>query len=188
MTGVEPVMIPTQHPELLATPYGMLLNELHRSPNNVLSAINQLLEGVLALDTGSVCDPGDKVTDFNTSTDIVLYAARLGARVDNHVTFLLEHATGTHQCVDTKLREVEVSEDCVASLRENGAVLRSLLLEQFVPLLEDYLNRLHHQCKDDPLNEKLIDRNSRLACDLHAHRILMYRNCLLYTSPSPRDS
>ena len=78
MTGVEPVMVPTQHPDLLATPYGLLMNELHRSPNNVLDAAMRLLEGVLALDTGSVCDPGEASKDFNISTDIILYAARLG--------------------------------------------------------------------------------------------------------------
>lgn len=215
MTGVEPVMVPTLHPDLLATPYGLLLNELHRSPTNVLNAASLLLEGVLALDTGSVCDPEPptvqiglgaakddgklKVTDFNTSTDIILYAVRLGvahcshcshmlfncccvgARFDNYITFLLEHATGQHQCIDTKLREVEVTDDCIDALREGGARLRSQLLDQFVPLLEDYTNRLHQQCKDDPANEKLIDRNSRLACDLHAHRLLMFRNVPLST-------
>ncbi len=25
-------------------------------------------------------------------------------------------------------------------------------------------------------NQKLVDRNSRLACDLHAHRMLLFRN------------
>lgn len=54
--------------------------------------------------------------------------------------------------------------------------MRALLLENFAPLIEDYLDRLHHQCENDPLNEKLIDRNSTLACDLHSHRLLMFRN------------
>lgn len=176
MTGVEPVMCPTQHPSLLATSYGHLLNELVRSPSNVISTVNRLVEGVLALDTGSVCDPGDDVADFNVSTDIILYSSRLGSRVESYITFLIQHATGTHPRVDTKLRDVEVTEDCIATLQQGLAELRGLLLGQLVPLLEDYISKLHLQCVNDPLNQKLIDRNSRLACDLHAHRLILYRN------------
>ena len=29
---------------------------------------------------------------------------------------------------------------------------------------------------EDNEDEELIDRNSRLACDLHAHKLLVYRN------------
>ena len=84
MTGVEPVMVPSQHTNLLATPFGLLLNELHRSPSNVLQAVIRLLEGAFGLDTGSVCDPGEEVTDFNSSTNIILYAVRLGLYPQHH--------------------------------------------------------------------------------------------------------
>ena len=60
-TGVLPAMVPTQHPNLLATSYGLLVNELHRSPDNVIDSVVLLLEGALALDTGAVCDMGGKV-------------------------------------------------------------------------------------------------------------------------------
>ena len=80
LVGVAPVMIPTPQTQLLATSYGLLLNELVRSPDTVLKAVDALLEGALALDTGSVCDLG--ASDFNTSVDIILYIARLGARVE----------------------------------------------------------------------------------------------------------
>ena len=45
MTGVEPVLVPTQHSELLATPYGLLMNELCRSPDTVLRSMLALLKG-----------------------------------------------------------------------------------------------------------------------------------------------
>jgi hypothetical protein len=38
------------------------------------------------------------------------------------------------------------------------------------------LQRLHTQTAEDPDNEGLVDRNTRLACDLHAHKLLLYRN------------
>ena len=50
------------------------------------------------------------------------------------------------------------------------------MLMQFNPLFEDYLRRLDAETTKDPTNEKLIDRNSRLACDLHSHKLLLYRN------------
>ena len=51
MTGVEPVMVPSQHASLLATPFGLLLNELHRAPTNVVHAACSLLEGEACTDT-----------------------------------------------------------------------------------------------------------------------------------------
>ena len=49
---------------------------------------------------------------------------------------------------------------------------------QVADLLEEYLLRLDKETAASPGDEKLIDRNSRLACDLHAHRLLLYRNTL----------
>ena len=47
-----PTEVPTLHPELLGTSYGLLLNELHRSPEGVLAAASDLLLCALDLDTG----------------------------------------------------------------------------------------------------------------------------------------
>ena len=54
--------------------------------------------------------------------------------------------------------------------------INNLLRTNFADLFEDYLQRLHKQTSEDPDNEGLVDRNTRLACDLHAHKLLMYRN------------
>ena len=75
----------------------MLMNELCRSPGTVLRGVVGLLDQALAVDTGSVTDEdGD---DFNTSTGIILYAARLGARVLNFVSFLIDHHEDVHECL-----------------------------------------------------------------------------------------
>ena len=167
-------MVPTQHPGLLASAYGLLVNELHRAPDNVLVPVQQLLTGALALDTGAVCDLGGE--DFNTGVDIILYVTRLACRVDNYVSFLMDHTLGKHRCVDAPLREVKIPPSTLATLAAGRRALRLLLEGVVAPLLEEYLHKLDKETRNSPSNEKLIDRNSRLACDLHAHKLLLYRN------------
>ena len=139
-----------------------------------MRSVLSLCTSALAVDTGCVVDEGAK--DFNASTDILLYVARLCARVDNYVCFLLDHALNRHDCIAAGLREVSVAPATVAALHDGLAAMRAQLRGAFAPLLEDYLARLHEQTARDPTNEKLIDRNSRLAADLHAHKLLIYRN------------
>lgn len=176
LVGVAPTMVPTPHVGLLATPFGLLLNELTRSPNTVLQALDALLEGALALDTGSVCDIGED--DFNVSVDIILYVARLGARCESFVSLLIELREGQHECLSAKdtYRDLEVTPDCLEKLKQGREMLRRRLLVDFDELFEDYLRRLDSETKRDPSNEQLIDRNSRLAADLHAIKILFHRN------------
>jgi hypothetical protein len=74
MCNVEPMMVPTPHTDLLASPYGLLLNELCRSPETVIRSVMTLLRGALACDTGAVVD--ESATTFNTSTTIIIYCTR----------------------------------------------------------------------------------------------------------------
>ncbi len=102
-TGVEPAMVPTQHSELLASAYGALLNELFYSPEVTCRSVISLLDAALALDTGSVCD--DAATDFNSSVTIILYIARLGARVHSYIHFAVAHSQGKHDTVQVPMRQ-----------------------------------------------------------------------------------
>jgi len=90
--------VPTRKPELLATSFGALLNELVRCPLTVLSSVKRLLTAALALDTGSPLDvdedAGIHPSEFNKHTQIILYVARLGARVESYLSFLEDHLTG----------------------------------------------------------------------------------------------
>ena len=174
MTDVEPKLVPTLNNELLSTPFGLLMNELVRSPDTIMRSVLGLLKGALACDTGSVADTGED--DFNVSTRIILYMSLVGSRVDNYLSFLIDHKTGRHETVKHVLRGMEISEEILSKLQESRLTLRELLHTQFAPLLEDYLNRLDKDTEADPNNEELIARNSRLACDLHAHKFIMYRN------------
>ena len=50
----EPHDVPTTNPNLLATAYGMMINELHRSPQGVCASMLKLLTLGLDLDTLTV--------------------------------------------------------------------------------------------------------------------------------------
>jgi hypothetical protein len=175
-TGVVPAMVPTQHSGLLASAFGLLMSELHRAPHNVLRSVQVLITGALALDTGSVVDAED--TDFNTGVDIILYVVRLAARVDNYLSFLVDLTEGKHRCLDGPLRDVAVGAECLAELKAGRAALRARLHGEVATLLDEYLTKLDADTAAAPGDEKKIDRNSRLACDLHAHRLALYRNVL----------
>jgi hypothetical protein len=168
-------MVPCSDPELLSTPYGLLVNELSRSPTTVLRAVLALLRGALACDTGSVVDTD--ASTFNSSATIILYVIRLCARVENYVSFLVNIAKGRHACLVGPLRGIaEMSAEVVAALSDGLSNIRELLDGPIRALLDDYLRRLDGEVKADATNEKLIDRNSRLACDLHSHKLILYRN------------
>lgn len=171
---VEPTMVPSTNVDLLASPYGMLLNELCKSPDTVIRSVIVLLKGALACDTGSVVDEGS--AKFNTSTMIILYIARMGARLDNYLSFLVDYNTNKHDSVYWPIRDSEISPEVLDSIKNGLQTVRGILVDQYASLFEDYLKRLDAEITKDPTNEKLIDRNSRLSCDLHSHKLLLYRN------------
>ena len=87
-TTVAPKMVPTRHPDLLASPYGLLMNEIVHSPFTIFNCVENLLISSLALDTGSVAQY--KSEEFTPAVDIILYVARIGARVENFGCYLLD--------------------------------------------------------------------------------------------------
>ena len=174
VTDVEPVVVPTKHPNLLASPYGLLLNELVHSPATAIRCICSLLQAALALDTGAVCDID--AIDFNVAVDIILYVARLGSRVDNYIAFLLDYIDSPEDSTNGPLRSVWLDEYGIAALRAGQVSLRSMLRDKYDVVIEDYLRKLHLETSMYPEDEGLVDRNTRLACDLHAHKLLIHRN------------
>ena len=170
----EPEMVPTQHKALLSTPYGLILNELLLSPDTIIQGVLSLMNGAMSLDTGSVCDIADD--DFSVSVDIILYIVRLGARLDNYVTFAIQQARNGHPSMEVKLRDVSLTPENLSVLDRGMEQMRNLMHGELEDLLDDYLSKLDMQIKKDPKNERLISRNSRLSSDLHAHKLLLYRN------------
>ena len=181
-TAVAPETVPTPRNELLATPHGHLLAELRRAPAAVLGNVVALLRGARALDTGAVCDAASD--DFNGGVGIILYAARLGARVANFVAFLLAARDGTAAVANANatclrgvpLRDLDVPGGVAAAALDAGAAQLRAQLAAFGRLLDEYLRTLDAQTRAAPGDEALVDRNSRLACDLHAHQLLLRRD------------
>lgn len=75
-----PEFVPAKDETKLNTPYGLLLNELSRSPTQVVKSTLLLMKLALALDTGSY---------FGSQTDIILYVMRFGCRVLSFIKFVL---------------------------------------------------------------------------------------------------
>ena len=176
MTGVEPVLVPTMNPELLSSSYGLLVNDLVRSPKTIIPAIIGLLKGALACDTGSAADTNED--KLNMSTKIILYTTLLGARVDNYLSFLVDNATGKHEVIQSRrLRDVD-AEEALGVLKEGRATIRELLHMHFRPLLDHYIHRLDTEVDQNPDDETLVDRNARFSCNLNSHKFMIYRNYL----------
>eukprot|EP00750_Incisomonas_marina_P014138 INCI17609.11.p1 GENE.INCI17609.11~~INCI17609.11.p1 ORF type:complete len:5029 (+),score=1065.32 INCI17609.11:298-15384(+) len=182
MIGVAPVVVPTKHPGLLASPYGLLLNELCHSPVPVMDAVMRLVQGALALDTGTVTDQSS--VNFNSGVEIILYTIRLGSRVDNYLSFLIQYTTNTHATInknDVELRGVHVSPETLSILKAARLKLRQLLFGRFLDLLDSYLKKLDKEiveCGESSsahANEMLSGK-AILACDLHTHKLLLFRN------------
>ena len=51
-----------------------------------------------------------------------------------------------------------------------------MLRGKYNDIFEEYLKKLHVETAMYPEDEGLVDRNTRLACDLHAHKLLIHRN------------
>lgn len=119
-----PEFVPSKDETLLNTPYGLLINELARSPTQVMKATTQLLKLALALDTGSY---------FASQSDIILYVMRFGCRVENFVTFVLNYAAGKFDHL--RIRDNEVSADVVEYLTEARREMRQILEVRYQRML-----------------------------------------------------
>ena len=176
LIGVAPTTIPCDDPSILASPFGALVNELCFSPEATTDAVIRLLEGALALDTGSVTDPTGR--HFNPGVKIILYAARAAARIDNYLTFLIDYNDGDQSQLE--MRGAQLTKATAAALKEARRSIRNILFGRYLTVINIYL-----QLTDDDINtytasdsvsaEKLSDK-VRMACDLHVHKLLLFRN------------
>ena len=174
-SDVEPAMVPTAHKELLASTYGALLNELLLSPKSVTRSVISIMDSALSLDTGSVCD--SKSSDFNTSVEVILYVTRLAARVHNYLHFAVVQILHKHDSPQLARIFDDAPPDTLSTLRDALEGVDRRLRGPFADLLDDYLTRLDEETTAAPEDEQLVNRNSRLASDLNAHKLLCYRNC-----------
>lgn len=101
-TEVAPTYIPTRKRQELSTPYGMLINELHRSPKVIVDSVSELLKQALDLDTGA---------PEESTLPIMLYVIQLACRMESYLDMMIRVTNGTHESFSelTALRGVNVS-------------------------------------------------------------------------------
>ena len=116
-----PEEVPTKNEQALNTPYGLLINELTRSPTQTVNSMIRLLVLALGLDTGSY---------FASQSDIILYVLRLGCRIENFMSLVLAYAEGkAHPSL--RLRDTTIDPVIVDFLREKRQEIRRLLETRF---------------------------------------------------------
>jgi thiol-disulfide isomerase/thioredoxin len=123
-----PQFVPAKNERLLNTAYGLLINELARSPSQVVTALIHLLKLALALDTGSY---------FASQTDIILYVIRLATRIENFILFVLSYAAG--EFVTMQLRDTVVEPAVVTFLEESRQELRDIFENRVQTLLRRWI-------------------------------------------------
>ena len=77
-----PESIPVFDRASLATPLGLLFNELHHSPDIIVNAVEKMLDYVLDLDTGRYNE---------NSAVLTFYVLRLAVRIEEYIFFMTRH-------------------------------------------------------------------------------------------------
>ena len=165
--GLEPIDVPTSAPELLGTPHHLLLNELCRSPDTLLDGVLKLATQAINLDTGTL---------KSSTATVILYVCRLGARVDNYLTMLLDYDAGTHEAIVGKpVRGLELAAGVRATLERAQHELHGLLWGQLARLLQAWYHKLVRECEAAE-SDQVLDANTKHMCNIHGHLLLMLRN------------
>ena len=133
-----PKVVPTKNPDLLATPYGFLLNDLVYSPGSVLSPLVKLVKLALGLDTGTV---------YGDTFPIMNYVFRLAARVERFTSFMVAIGTGKHPRSGALPRNLDISSRALAELTKWDTVLGNLLRGGVRSVLEQYLTQAINSIK-----------------------------------------
>ena len=143
---------------LLATPCGKLFNELCKSPRVIVSSVLKILERALDMDVG-------KYERNKSSGPLILYACRLGVRVEGYIKYAVEsHHKAMSFAEDhqgTKLRGLEQCD--IPLLQSFAQQLNDMLHNRARAMLEAWLTRAGLSDGDD-------------ACLIHAHLLYLYKN------------
>eukprot|EP00667_Euglena_gracilis_P000067 EG_transcript_67 len=159
--------IPAPGRDHLATPSGLLFNELQKSPSTTLQAIEDMLTFALEKDPGR----------FRPSSGpLILYILRLAVQVEAFIHYLIRHnawraratAAGppplTGAVWETFARGLHCAAESLAVLAKGQERLRALMFQQAYPMLGRWCKRA------------IKDADIHAACVLHAHTAFLLRN------------
>ena len=120
-----PTEVPVRDQTLLNTSYGLLFNELAKSPHELLSSTQKLLDLALYLDAGSV---------FSSQAVVILFIVRFAIKVERFVQHFLLHCDG--KLPDSlRLRGVNAAPDIVEYVRDIGGKLAETIASSCLALL-----------------------------------------------------
>ena len=133
----EPEEVPCRATEHMATSHGLLMNEIHRSPDVFLDSIIKLLSLSMDLDVG---------TFHSMTVPIILYILRLSSRVESFVSFLIDHGRKGRTTVDCALRSIELDSSTIEVLQNGINRMRYLMRSRLHPMLESWCTELSADC------------------------------------------
>jgi len=152
---VAPTTVPTMDRSVLATPAGLLFNELTHSPAASVAAIVTIVENALDLDAGRYVKAG--------SSSAILYAIRLACRIEAFLTYLLspkaDEVRGLRMMSTADFGGVSPAK---TKLLAAANTLRRKLMDHGLPVLQGWYARLRR------------DGMSRDACTVAAHMAFIY--------------
>lgn len=163
-----PMEVPAPSRDHLCTPTGLLFNELIMAPNIVFSAVYDMLDKVVEMDTGK----------YSELSESILYVTRLAVRIEGYILFLIRnnhfHANnvGTEETrakyngayYEANVRGLEADEDTLSVAIECQKKLRKILDERVFRILARWIKKAK------------TDGKMHIACMLHAHLAFLYRN------------
>ncbi|CAM9378337.1 unnamed protein product [Chrysoparadoxa australica] len=147
-----PSVVPADNRDHLATPCGLLFNELLKSPQVLLSSLEVMLTTALELDTGKFS---------STHAPVILYVLRLVVRVEGFILYLHQ----ADRCAQT--RGLQASDRDPEKLQLIGHAqlrMRGVLNTVAFPMLERWLAK----AADDTASEE--------TCVMYAHVLLLFKN------------
>lgn len=156
----EPRVVPAATRAPMATSCGLIFNELQKSPNTIMKAIESLLGTVLELDTGQYTASMSRV---------ILFVIRIVVRVESYALHMLQRnqSEGSQQDEHSWANQVQGTRcelHVVTVLQDSVLRIRSLLNTAVVPMLEAWYNRC-------------VKKQQKLeCCILHAHIAFIFKN------------
>ena len=135
---------------LLATPHGVLFNEIAKSPDVITSCVVKILERALDMDVG-------RYTRKSSSGPLILYAIRLAVRVEGFMKYALR------KCIPGQPRPRGL--ETLDNIKVEAALkkIRGMLDAQAIPTLEYWI-------------EPSRNKDVRISCLTHAHLLYIFKN------------
>ena len=153
-----PKCVPAPSRAHLATPAGILFNELTKSPAAVTESVLRMVELAIELDSG-------RYSTESTNCSAILYVLRMAVRVEGFIRSVLaaNPPDGAPPTVEPA-RGLQLDLAALGKLRRCSVALRRMLRRELHALLEQWNN------------VALREREMSAACTLFAHLAFVYKH------------